>query len=99
MSAPYLELCFSQVIGAGIVSGSASAEYTDLALIPGGTGLLATTADARLLFLTPSSGAGSSGEAVAAAGPVEGLKLTRQLIGTNDEVRRDVCTPFHYIKT
>ena len=74
----------TQAQGAGIVSGSASAEYTDLALLPGGTGLLATTADARLLFLTPSTLSPASGK-----GAAEGsLKLTRQLVGNNDEVWR-----------
>lgn len=35
------------------VAGSAAAECTDLALMPGGGGLLAATADARLLFYQP----------------------------------------------
>ena len=74
----------SQTQGAGIVAGSAAAEYTDLALLPGGAGLLAATADARLIFLTAAAaGAAAAGAASAAAQ----LKMTRQLVGNNDEVR------------
>ena len=71
------------------MAGSAAAEYTDLALLPGGTGLLAATADARLIFLTATaaeaSGAASAGGALASAAAQ--LKMTRQLVGNNDEVR------------
>ena len=78
-----------QAQGAGMVAGSAAAEYTDLALLPGGAGLLAATADARLIFLTATAAAASGTAAVAggAMPAAAALKMTRQLVGNNDEVR------------
>ena len=54
----------------------AGSELTEVLLLPGGKGLMATTGDARLLFLQPTEGEGGS----------EGLAMTRQLIGNHDEV-------------
>lgn len=66
------------------MAGSASSEYTDLALLPGAAGLLAATADARLVFLAPTPSRSDEG---GAKGGGE-LRMTKQLVGNNDEVRR-----------
>jgi len=58
---------------AGGAGGGAAREYTDLVLLPGATGLLATTADARLLFYRPDEAR-------------KGLVLSKQLVGNVDEV-------------
>lgn len=83
---------YEEPSGAGLVPGSAAAEYTDLSLLPGGAGLLAITADARLLFLAPGAAAektkGGKGAAKGAGklAPGKGLVLSRQLVGNMDEV-------------
>lgn len=45
--------CVAEVPPEVAIAGSAACEYTDLSLLPGGGGLLAATADARLLFYAP----------------------------------------------
>ena len=80
---------YEEPSGAGLVPGSAAAEYTDLSLLPGGAGLLAITADARLLFLAPGAAAEKAKGAAKGAGkraPGKGLVLSRQLVGNMDEV-------------
>ncbi len=75
--------------------GLAGSEYTDLTMLPGGAGLLAATADARLMFLAPAP---SSSEAGLGRGhrkqdtqQASDLVLTRHLIGNIDEARGCFC--------
>jgi U3 small nucleolar RNA-associated protein 13 len=56
----------------------AGSELTEVLLLPGGKGLVATTGDARLLFLQPIDDDGAEAGA--------SLEVTRQLIGNHDEV-------------
>ncbi|GIM03852.1 hypothetical protein Vretimale_8516 [Volvox reticuliferus] len=80
-------VCVAEVAPEVAVAGSAACELTDLALLPAvaaasatagaalGPGLVAATADARLLFYTPQNVGGSPH-----------LVLSRQLVGNQDQV-------------
>ncbi|GIL66924.1 hypothetical protein Vafri_20438, partial [Volvox africanus] len=80
-------VCVAEVAPEVAVAGSAACELTDLALLPAvaaasatagtalGPGLMAATADARLVFLTPQDVGGS-----------RRLVLSRQLVGNQDQV-------------
>lgn len=68
-------------------ASSASRELVDLQLLPGGGGLMAATADARLLCYAPTAAAGgSSSKGGGRGGSDRQLALCKQLIGNIDEV-------------